>query len=158
MSDEYCHEKNDGYFCPLVLDHECDHTAQSGMDGVVYATLSREKPKEVSDRLCLDMSESGVYWCNLLLGHDGDHETLAEHGFVCASWPQKKEVVAPSKVDYDPLSLSCTERYWVDQLEFLVDEITKDLDQEGACKILYHYDLQRKRLDIIQATPPSRRT
>lgn len=109
----------------------------------------------MSDEYCLEPSPFGSYGCNLVLNHEDDHAARAEDGFVYATWPQTKPKVV---VDYDPRSLSCIERYWVDQLEFLVDEITKDLDQEGACKILYHWDLLRKRLDIIQATPPSRRT
>jgi hypothetical protein len=114
--------------------------------------------ESVSNEHCREHGPDGVLMCSLVLDHKEDHTAKSfMDGFVYATWPREK-VVPKVMVDYDPKDLSCTERYWVDQLEFLVDAITKDLDQEGACKILYHYDLQRKRLDIIQATPPSRRT
>lgn len=109
-----------------------------------------------NEQWCRETNGDG-YFCTLVLNHKEDHMARSfMDGFVYATWP-RVEVKSPVKVDYNPRNLSCTERYWVDQLEFLIDEIVKDLDQEGACKILYHYDQQRKRLDIIQATPPSRR-
>lgn len=63
-----------------------------------------------------------------------------------------------AKVDYDPRSLNVLETMRVGELQVWMDRVLRDCDQESACKLLYHYDLQRKRLDIIQATPPSRRT
>lgn len=109
------------------------------------------------EQRCGERNDDG-YFCCLTLDHQEDHTAKSFiDGFVYATWP-RVGVKSPVKVDYDPRALSCTERYWVDQLEDLVDEMVKDLDQEGACKILYHYDQQRKRLDIIQATPPSGRT
>ena len=61
------------------------------------------------------------------------------------------------KLDYDPKSLSWRDELRLAELTDWMDRVVMNCDQESACKLLYHYDLQRKRLDIIQATPPSGR-
>lgn len=110
------------------------------------------------EQLCLDPSPTGLYGCNLTSNHDCAHMAQSHmDGFIYATWP--REVTRPPvKVDYDPRELNIVETMRVGELQVWMDRVVRDCDQEMACKLLYHYDLQRKRLDIIQATPPSRRT
>jgi len=46
---------------------------------------------------------------------------------------------------------------WERKLTALVDQIVAENDAEGAIRALSHYDMQRKRMDRIQAIPPDRR-
>lgn len=112
----------------------------------------------VSDEEWCRETNGDGYFCTLVLNHKEDHmaRTFMD-GFVYATWP-RVEIPAPVKVDYDPRELNVVETMRVGELQVWMDRVVRDCDQESACKILYHYDQQRKRLDIIQATPPSRRT